>query len=192
MQKSFNALLVSSYKSFFVTKKPYLEGYDFDEIICASSIAQAQKVLMTKGISAIIIDTPLSDGLGLDFATDCADKKFYSVLLFAKNELYNQISEKAAPHGIFTLPENTDCVTLSEAISVIATTAKKLYSLDSTEEKCLSKAEELKIFSRAKMILISSFGMSEEQSHKYIEQRSMEMRKPKKDIALSIINSYGK
>ena len=191
MKKPFNALIVSSYKAFFIKTSPYLEDCGFDEIIYASSISQAQKVLMTKSISAIIINTPLSDGLGLDFATDCADKKFYSVLLFAKNELFGRIAEKAAPHGIFTLSESTDCLTLSEAFLVLVSTAKKLHSLDTTEEKQQSKAEELKLHSRAKMILISSFGMSEEQAHKYIEHRAMEMRKTKTQIAQSIINSYG-
>ena len=70
-------------------------------------------------------------------------------------------------------------------------TAKKLMCLDKTKEKELSRAEALKILSRAKLILISSFGMSEEQAHKYIERRAMEMRKTKNEIALSIINSYG-
>ncbi len=191
MRKSFNALIVSSYRAFFIKTSPYLEGCGFDEIVHASSISEAQKVLMTKDVSAIIINTPLSDGLGLDFATDCADKKFYSVLLFAKNELFGQITEKAAPHGIFTLSEGTDCLTLSEAFLVLVSTAKKLHSLDTGGEKQQSAAEALKLQSRAKMILISSFGMSEEQAHKYIEQRSMEMRKPKTQIAQSIINSYG-
>lgn len=191
MTKEFNVLTVSSYKNFFPLTRSYLAGFNADNIFTAASIAEAQKLLMTKSISAIIINTPLSDGLGLDFATECADKKFYSVLLFAKKELYGNITEKASPHGILTLPEGTDSATLSEAFSVLMSTAKKLMRLDKTKEKELSRAEELKLSGRAKLILISSFGMSEEQAHKYIERRAMEMRKTKNEIALSIINSYG-
>ncbi len=191
MQKEFNALIVSSYKNFFTVTKSYLEGFGADNIFLASSISEAQKLIMTKSISAIIINTPLSDGLGLNFATECADKKFYALLLFAKKDLFGQITEKASPHGILTLPEGTDSATLSEAFLVLMSTAKKLSSLDKDKEKELSRAEDLKISSRAKLILISSFGMSEEQAHKYIERRAMEMRKTKNEIALSIINSYG-
>jgi response regulator NasT len=191
MEKEFNILIVSSYKNFFIKIKPYLSGFGAADILTAPSISEAQKLLMTKNISAIIINTPLSDGLGLDFATECAVKKFYAVLLFAKQELFGQITEKAAPHGILTLPEGTDAATLSEAFSVLMSTAIKLMKLDKTKEKELSRAEALKISSRAKLILISSFGMSEEQAHKYIERRAMEMRKTKNEIALSIINSYG-
>lgn len=191
MEKEFNILIVSSFKNFFTLIKSYLSGFGADNIFTAPSISEAQKLLMTKNISAIIINTPLSDGLGLDFATECADKKFYAVLLFAKTELFGQITEKASPHGILTLPEGTDSATLSEAFSVLMSTAKKLMCLDKTKEKELSRAETLKLMSRAKLILISSFGMSEEQAHKYIERRAMEMRKNKNEIALSIINSYG-
>ena len=191
MKNEFNILIVSSFKNFIALMKPYLSGFGADNIFTAPSISEAQKTLMTKQISAIIINTPLSDGLGLDFATECADKKFYAVLLFSKKELFGQITEKASPHGILTLPEGTDSATLSEAFSVLMSTAKKLMSLDKTKEKELSRAEALKLSSRAKLILISSFGMSEEQAHKYIERRAMEMRKTKNEIALSIINSYG-
>ena len=191
MEKEFNTLIISSYKNFFTLMRPYISGYGTDNIFTASSISEARRLLMTKSISAIILNTPLSDGLGLDFATECAARKFYAVLLFAKKELFGQITEKAAPHGILTLPEGTDSATVSEALSVLMSTAKKLMSLDKTKEKGLSKAEELKISSRAKLILISSFGMSEEQAHKYIEQRAMEMRRTKNEIALSIISSYG-
>lgn len=190
MEKEFNILIVSGFRNFFTLTKPYLSGFGADNIFLASGISEAQKLLMTKSISAIIINTPLPDGLGLDFATECANKKFYAVLLFAKKELYGQIKEKAEPHGILTLPEGTDAATLSEAFSVLMTTGKKLLSLDKTKEKELSRAEALKLSGRAKLILISSFGMSEEQAHKYIEQRAMEMRKTKNEIALSIINSY--
>ena len=192
MKKSFNALIVSSYRNFFTKISPYLDGCGFDAIFHASCIAEAQKILMTADVSAIIINTPLSDGPGLGFATDCAAKKFYSVLLFTKEELYSQIKEKSAPYGIFTLPESTDCLTLSEALLVLASTAKKLMSLDGTEEKTALLADGLRLISRAKMILISSFGMSENQAHRYIEQRAMEMRKTRIQIAQSIINSYGK
>ncbi len=191
MKKGFNALIVSSFKKFFTLTSPYLSGCGLDEILFASSISEAQKLLMTKDISVIIINTPLSDGLGLDFATECADKRFYAVLLFSKEELFSRMTEKASPHGIFTLSEKTDSATLSEALLLLISTGRKLYKLESTEEEEISKVEEFKVFSRAKMILISSFGMSEEQAHKYIERRAMESRRTKIEIAQSIINSYG-
>ena len=190
MMQEFNILIVSSFRNFITLMQPYLSGFNTDNILSASSVAEARKILMTKSISAVIINTPLSGTEGLELATECAGKKFYAVLLFAKKELYGQITEKTAPSGILTLPEGTDSATLSESLLVLMSTAKKLMSLDKTKEKELSRAEELKISGRAKLILISSFGMSEEQAHKYICQRAMEMRKTKNEIALSIISSY--
>lgn len=191
MKTKFNILIVSNFKNFITLMKPYLSGFGADNILSAASVQEARKILMTRNISAVIINTPLSGSEGLELATECANKKFYAVLLFAKDELFEQITEKAAPFGILTLPENTDSATLSESFLVLMSTAKKLMSLDKTKEKELSRAEELKISGRAKLILISSFGMSEEQAHKYIVQRAMEMRKTKNEIALSIISSYG-
>jgi len=51
MEKEFNTLIVSSYKNFFTLTKPYLSGFGTDNIFTAPSIAEAQKLLMTKNIS---------------------------------------------------------------------------------------------------------------------------------------------
>ncbi len=146
---------------------------------------------MTQNIAVIVMNTPLSDGLGIDFATECAEKKFYAVLLLAKDILFSQIEAKTSPHEIFTLPDNADEKTLRQSLIVLVSTAKKLEKIKNGNDEQKNKARELKFISRAKMILISSFGMNEEQAHKYIEQRAMESRKTKKAIAQSIINSYG-
>ncbi len=146
---------------------------------------------MTQNISVIIINTPLTDGLGLDFAIECANKKFFAVMLFSKDELFGQIKERTSPYEIFVLSEKTDKNTLSQALIVLISTAKKLSRLETQSGEKLTKALELKLISRAKMILISSFGMNEEQAHKYIERRAMEARKTRKSIAESIINLYG-
>lgn len=146
---------------------------------------------MTQSISVIIIDTPLSDGLSLDFATECAEKKFYAVLLLSKDDLFAQIKEKTSPYEVFTLSEKTEEAALLQSLIVLVSTAKKLQKIKNENNEQKDKAQELKFISRAKMILISSFGMNEEQAHKYIEQRAMESRKTRKAIAEGIINSYG-
>lgn len=146
---------------------------------------------MTQSISVIIIDTPLSDGLALDFATECAEKKFYAVLLLSKDDLFAQIKEKTSPYEVFTLSEKTEEAALLQSLIVLLSTAKKLQKIKNENNEQKDKAQELKFISRAKMILISSFGMNEEQAHKYIEQRAMESRKTRKAIAEGIINSYG-
>lgn len=186
-----NALIISNRKSFCSTVSKLIEKNGKNKAFSAYSITEAKKILMTSEVSVIIINAPLSDGIGLDFAIDCADKKFYAVLIVTKDEFFTQIKEKTSPYGIFTLSEKTNEKTLQQSLIVVISTAKKLCKMKSGNDEQKTKARDLKLVSRAKMILISSFGMDEEQAHKYIERRAMEMRKTKNEIALSIINSYG-
>lgn len=111
-------------------------------------------------------------------------------MLFSKEEYHTIIKEKLTPYEIFVMSEKTDEKTLSQALILLIQTAKKLMSI-SDGDKENRKAQELKFISRAKMILISSFGMDEKQAHKYIEQRAMQSRKTKTAVAEIIINLYG-
>lgn len=183
-------MIVSSQRTFFTSFSGEIKANGFDEIYYATCIEEAKKLVLTKEISVIIISSPLTDVAGLEFATECAIKKNCAVMMLVKEEYFRPVKEKLSPYEIFVLEETTDKKTLSQALIVLIQTAKKLIRLaDSDKEN--RKAQELKYISRAKMILISSFGMDENQAHKYIEQRAMQSRKTKTAVAEIIINLYG-
>ena len=188
---SFGILLISSYKSFFDGLSPVLKAMGFNNQFFASDTTQAQKLLMTNDISAIIINSPLKDDLGLELAVKYSSVHSSAVLMSVSTELFRQVSEKTEEYGIFTLPSDTDTNTLIQSLLVFFSAAEKIKKLKTAQKDRLSETTQLKLISRAKMILISNHGMSEEQAHKYIERRAMESRKTKTAIAESIIKSYG-
>lgn len=191
MTRISGVLVVSSLVRLYDSLVPMLYKCGFDEVYHAVSIADAKRIIMTKDISCVIINTPLSDSFGLDFAKECASQKRLAVLMFIKKELFAPASEKAAPSGILTLPKPSSAETVTQALVLLHTTASKLMLIAGKDTDPDEIAEELKYISRAKILLISSLGMTEEQAHKYIERRAMEARKTKKAVAQSIINSYG-
>jgi response regulator NasT len=54
------------------------------------------------------------------------------------------------------------------------------------------KLEEIKLVNNAKLLLINNKHISENEAHKYIEQRAMFIRKTKRYVAEEIINKYKK
>lgn len=184
-------LIVSSFLKFSNSLIPIVQKLSSKKTYCAVSIADAQKILMTHSISALIINAPLSDGFGLEFAVKCAKEKNYAVLMFVPKDLFEQTSQKTSPHGILTLQKPNSQDIVEQSVSLLDATAKKFDVLKNGPCDCSDKMEELKLLTRAKLILISSLGMTEAQAHKFIERRSMEARKTKSAIARNIITSYG-
>ena len=56
--------------------------------------------------------------------------------------------------------------------------------------KLQQKLESLKTISRAKCLLISYMGMSEEEAHKYIERQAMDLRLTRLEVAKEIVRTY--
>ena len=56
--------------------------------------------------------------------------------------------------------------------------------------KLEQKLEDMKIISRAKLLLIVNSDVSEEEAHKIIEKQAMDMRKSRVEIAKDIIKKY--
>lgn len=184
-------LIVSSSVRFSETLSPIVKKLTGRETLCAVSIAEAQKTLMTNPVYAIILNAPLSDGFGIDFSVKCAKEKNYAVLMFIPKEFTEQAAAKTSEHGILILPKPNTQDVVGQSVSLLDATAKKISSLKNTENVSTDKIEELRLITRAKLILISSFGMTEMSAHKFIEKRAMESRKTKADIARGIITSYG-
>lgn len=184
-------LVVSSTIKFYNSILPLLKKNGNGEDLHALTVTDAKRILMTNNISAIIINCPLKDEYGLDFATELSSKQNYAVLVFVNSEFLEKAKEKCQQTSVLLLGKPTSAEIISNTLPLLLGLAKKLKSIlrESPENK--DKTEQLKLQGHAKLILISSFGMSEEQAHKYIEKRAMEFRKTKSEIAKSIITAYG-
>ncbi|MBE6716066.1 MAG: ANTAR domain-containing protein [Ruminococcaceae bacterium] len=183
-------LVVSSVVNFYNSILPLLKKTGCSNTVHAVSIADARRILMTNDITSVIINCPLNDGFGIDFATELAIKKTYAILIFVSHEFFERATEKCSELPLLLLSKPTSSDVISNTLPLLLGTAKKLSSIDKKAPDSDNKAELLRLLGHAKLILISSFGMSEEQSHKYIERRAMEARKTKNEIAQSIITAY--
>lgn len=56
--------------------------------------------------------------------------------------------------------------------------------------KLEKKLEDMKLVSRAKLLLITNLGISEESAHKYIEKEAMDSRLTRVEVAQTIIKQY--
>ena len=66
----------------------------------------------------------------------------------------------------------------------------RVRALKEKNAELVAKLEDMKYISRAKILLMRTLGYTEEQAHKHIEKKSMELRTTRRKVALDIIKTY--
>jgi response regulator NasT len=191
LDRIFKVLLVSSSEIFSsgIIKALASKSYD---LVISNKIEKAKLMLFENEYDIVIVNAPVIDDFGIDFAIDTAIKYGCGVLMFVKSELEIEVYYKTYQYGILTLTKPTSIEVFLQSLRLIQSTIIKKEN-DYIKPKGLAeRLEEIKLINTAKMLLISHKKLSEDEAHKYLEKRAMNLRKSKVVIAKEIIDEYYK
>ena len=76
----------------------------FSPLMCVHSAGEAQRELVNKSVDIVVINAPLKDGMGIEFAIELAQNQGCGVMMMVKNDVYEQVSYKVEEYGVLTLP----------------------------------------------------------------------------------------
>ncbi len=138
----------------------------------------------------ILVNSPLPDGMGTDFAVEACAESDAGVLLLIKSELYEETYYKTLPSGVITLPKPTSTQMVAQSLRVLCAIRERLRGVRRHQATVEEKIEELRLVSRAKCLLIECLHMTEDDAHRYITRQAMEERTGKREIAENIIRTY--
>ena len=189
-ERVYSVLTVSSTDSFNTSISSLLPKSKYSTVHFVSSVSAAKRVIAERSYDFLIINSPLPDDTGTRFAIDVCNTGNTVVLLLVRAELHEDVYDKVAEHGVFTLSKPTSKPTILTALNWM-TSAREM--LNKTQKKTLSieeKMEEIRIINRAKWLLISNLKMTEQDAHRHIEKQAMDRCIPKRKVAEEIINSY--
>lgn len=187
-----NALVVSSSPKTCESIKSLLQKNQFSQIFVGSSAGEARRILSDIPIDILLINTPLSDEFGTQFALDVANNSGTGVLLFVKSENYEAVSYKVESAGVLTMSRPVSPQLFSQSLRLIIATRAKLKNLYEKNSDLQEKMKEVRILNRAKWLLVDKKKMSEPDAHRYIEKNAMDRCVRKKVIALEIIDKLDK
>ncbi len=157
----------------------------------ASSVSEAKRMLLLQGFDIAVINAPLKDESGIDFAVNTAGENSAGVLLLINNEYYEQVLDKVIEYGVLTVSKPLSHQALYEAVNLLVATNYRLKKTQKKNEKLTAKMAELRVVNRAKWVLIENLGLSEEEAHRVIEKQAMDVRQSKREVAETIIRTYG-
>ena len=167
-----------------------LPATDYWPVTTVRSVGEARRTLVNAAFDLILVNAPLPDGMGIDFAMEACAESDAGVLLLIKSELYEETYYKVLPAGVITLPKPTSTQMVSQSLRVLCAIRERLRMMRQRQATVEEKIEELRLVSRAKWLLIECLHMTEADAHRYITQQAMEQRTGKREIAESIIRTY--
>ncbi len=153
----------------------------------AHNAQDVRRMLIDNEYETVIINSPLPCGQGYELAMDIAENTHCGVLVIAPAEDYDRIRHRLSELGIITLCKPAQPEMLELALSSLSALFIRTRMMEQENNKLRIKLEEMRTVNRAKRLLMTREGMSEEQAHKYIEKRAMDERKTRMDIAKAIL-----
>lgn len=186
----YSILVVSASKSFNSALTEMLPESKYYPVNTVSSISAAKRAVAERAFDFVMINSPLPDDSGIHFAIDTCTLRGTAVLLLVRNDVHDEIYDKVAEHGVFTLPKPTSKPTMLQALRWMASARERLRKLENKSLSIEEKMEEIRIVNRAKCLLISELKMSEPDAHHYIQKQAMDRCISRREIAESIIRTY--
>lgn len=187
--KQRSILIVSLDQQFDAIVKKAAAG--FLTIDQRKSASLARRCLLERDYDIVAIHAPIGNETGEELALDIAEKGSSSVLLSVPRDLYEKIAERMIDRGILVLPrpvENREIEMAVRFLTALLTRTEKLEKKLRTMEE---KLEELRIVSKAKVLLVERKKITEEEAHRFIGKKAMDRGVSRKRVAEAILEELG-
>lgn len=184
----YRVLLVSASETFNQSLRALLPEAMFSPVVTVDSEGAARRMLLERRFDLLLINTPLPDAFGTRLAQTGAENNV-GILLFVKAEQYDGVSLEMMREGVLTLAKPANRHTVSQALRLLCASFERLRRMEKRTETLERKMEEVRLVSRAKLVLIARYAMSEEEAHRYIEKQAMDRCLTKREIAGEILGT---
>ena len=189
-KSALSVLIVSSSVKAEEYLRDILDTAQFSPVVTASGAGEAKRMQLENHYDLVLINAPLADDFGTELAIEIAEDSASGVILFVKNELFEQVSYKAEDYGVLTVAKPGSRQGIYQAIKLLVATRRRIKTFENKAVTLEAKMKEIRLINRAKWILIDRFKMSEADAHKYIEKTAMDNCVKRGEIAENIIRTY--
>jgi len=167
-----------------------LRSTSVPHIVTSSSCAHARRLVLEQHFDVVVINAPLPDETGEDFARHVVAHGTTQVILVVKSEYLDAVSAACENDGIITLAKPIQKRDFWAALTLAKAVHTRMQRMQSENTKLKQRIEDIRIVDRAKCLLISHLSMSEQEAHRSIEKQAMDMRSTRREIAEEILRTY--
>jgi len=164
-------LIVSDSGNFDSVVKRSLKG--FITIDTRKSGALARRCILERDYDIVVIKSPLPDETGEALAIDVAEKSDASVMIVIPQEFFEEIAEKVTDYGVFVISELSFRNYTDKSVRFLIAMQNRVIRFKQKLIKAEEKTEEVRIVSKAKLLLMEKKHMSEDDAHRFIGKVAM-------------------
>ncbi len=185
-----SALVVCSTEKGAAFFTDYLAEHFCSDIAVARGGEEAKRMLLERDFDVCLINAPLPNELGENLAISIAEKNICQVILVVRGEILDEVTEVVEDFGVITVGRPISKTLLWNALKLANVAQRRLSMMQKENDKLIQKIEDIKLVNRAKLLLITYQGMTEEEAHKYIERQAMDHRETRRNVAREILEMY--
>ncbi len=182
-------LIVSAAEQFDALVKRSLTG--FLTIDVRRSAAIARRSTLERDYDLVVINAPLPDEAGAELAMDIMERSNASILLVVPQEVYEDAWERVMDYGILVLSKPIPRGRIDKAVRFLTATQNRFHRLEKKTQTVEEKMEELRIVSRAKIMLVEKRHMTEDEAHRFIGKQAMNNGVSRKRVAEKLLEEIG-
>lgn len=184
-----DALIVANSNKVQFAMTDVLNRVKMDCTVC-SNAAEARRAALLRPYDIFIINGGLIDEVGNELAANLAETFDCGGIYIDDYNKIDMFSDELAVYGVLSLVRPITKSVLADMVRLVMVANTRVRELKAQNEKLNAKLDDLKYISRAKIALVQSLGYSEEQAHKFIEKKSMDMRITRRQVAMDILKTY--
>ena len=190
--RTYSVLIVSSSEKFAASVKNLLPVTDYWPVSAASSSQEARRMLLEGAYDIVVINAPLKDEFGSKFAADICTNSSSGVLLFVKNEQFEDVCDKVMEYGVLVAAKPASASMIIQSMRSLCSMRERMRKMEEKQITVEEKIEEIRIVNHAKWLLIENEHLSENEAQRFIEKTAMDSRISKRKTAEKIIETYEK
>lgn len=155
-----------------------------------TSAAMARRCILERYYDIVIINAPLPDESGEEYALDVTEKCHASVLIVTPQEVYEDVLDRLTDHGVLVIPKPFPKGRMDKAIRFLIAIQNRMHQLESKVLTVQEKMDEMRLVSKAKILLVEKKHMTEDEAHRFIGKQAMNSGVSRRRIAEKIIEDY--
>ena len=186
-----DVLIVSSSDkmSNFISKT--LSGIVYGAVEVRSSAALARRELVSRDYDVIMINIPLVDEVATDLALDLSSTYSAGVVLVSPADICEDVTERVSDQGILVIPKPVNRGLISHSVRFMCAVRDKYRKAEQKVQTLEEKMDEIRVVNRAKLLLIETEHMTEDEAHRFIGKKAMDSGVSRGTVARQIIASVG-
>ena len=186
-----NALIVCSSEKGIEFYSQLLRSAGIPELSGVRNGAEARRLFIDNDFDVVLVHAPLMDEYGSEVAATAAERTSAGVLLVVKNEVADEVAARVEDYGVIVVGWPILKPLFHQALKIAAASRRRMLGLKSKNIQLQRQIEDMRLIDRAKCALIQCLHMTEPQAHRYIEKQAMDKRTTRRQVAESILQTYG-